>query len=422
MALYTDQEQLLADARASMLQGHRRVLCVLPTGGGKTHCFIEAARRTIERGKRALVLVHRRELLHQTNVRLMKSGITPGVNRGVFVSTIGKRTHFRPDLLIVDEAHHCVSPTWARKIDEYDVPLLGWTATPERLDGRGLGEVFDDMVIGPSVSELMEQNRLSRYRLFHPPPDFDPGSERAVFSAVRNWKAFADGRRTIAFCISIEHAAQTCAAFKAAGVPAEVLDSKLTDTERLERIARFKNGETLMLVSVMLISEGFDVPDCDCVLLLRPTSSLSLYLQQVGRGLRFSGEPCVILDCVGNSQHPNLGLPDDFHHWSLEGKKVRAGQDGAAPPLKVCPGCFQVHRPGPPRCPFCGFVYPVAKIVPREVDAILTESVAQPIQVVPKRELIRNARTEEDLRRLAQENGYKPGWVDRILAARNARR
>lgn len=413
LVLRPEQETLLGDARAVMAQGHRRVLCVLPTGGGKTETFMSATKRAIERGRRVLILVHRKELLHQTNVRLMKAGLIPGENRSVFASTIGRRTHFQPDLLIVDEAHHCVSPTWQRRIDAYDVPLLGWTATPERLDGRGLGEVFSAMVQGPSVAELMDLKRLSEYKLFAPPPDAAGGD--GVFSGVRNWKKYADGLRTIAFCVSVAHAEKTCEEFLARGVRAEILDHRLSNAERLDRIDRFKTGRTLVLVSVMLISEGFDVPACDCILLLRPTASLSLYLQQVGRGLRYSDHPCVILDCVGISQ-TELGLPDDFHAWSLEGKRVRLGQEVPAPALKVCPRCFQVHRPGPPACPFCGHVYLVMAIVPSTVEADL-----EAVEVAPRRLAIANARTEEELRRLAEERGYKPGWVARILAARAAR-
>lgn len=437
MQLRPEQATLVADARAALVAGYQRVLCVLPTGGGKTICMTDVARRAASRGKRVLVLVHRKELLHQTRVRFLTAGLPIGERQSIHISTIGKRTPFKPDLLMIDEAHHSVSKTWREKIEQYDVPVLGWTATPERLDGRGLREIYQAMVIGPSVEELMALGRLSTYKLFAPPPPCDlthlgmvagdynrkqaaaqVDTHRVIFDAVQNWRKYAPGRRTIAFCVSIAHAEHTCAEFLAAGVRAEILDSTLNDTERLARVERFKSGETLMLVSVMLISEGFDVPACDCVLMLRPTASVSLYLQQVGRGLRPSNHPCIVIDCVGNSLR--LGPPDMPREWSLDAPS-RRGQEETAPPIRICDRCFQAQAPRLKICPHCGHVHQIKSPPPPETVAQdLVEVDVAEMKRQARRE-VGEARTREALEAIAKQRSYKSSWVDRILAAREAK-
>jgi superfamily II DNA or RNA helicase len=437
MKLRPEQEKLAADAKAALLAGHKRVLCVLPTGGGKTNTFIEISRRAVAKGRKVLVLVHRKELLHQTRIRYLVAGLPIGEKQSIHISTIGRRTPFEPDLLIIDEAHHSVSKTWREKIEQYDVPVLGWTATPERLDGRGLHEIYQAMVIGPSVEELIALGRLSTYKLFAPPPPCDLShlgmvagdfnkkqaaaqvdNRRVLFDAVQNWQKYAPGRRTIAFCVSILHAVHTTEEFLKVGVKAEILDSTLNDTERLARVERFKSGETLMLVSVMLISEGFDVPACDCVLMLRPTASVSLYLQQVGRGLRPSDHPCIVIDCVGNSLR--LGPPDMFREWSLDAP-ARKNQEETAPPIRICEKCFQAQPPRLKVCPHCGHVHVIQQLPPPETVAEdLVEVDVEEMKRQARRE-VGEARTREALEEIARQRGYKMSWVDRILAARGAR-
>lgn len=417
------------DGLRDALRTHRRVLGVLPTGGGKTVCFTHIAQ--VARG-RVLILVHRRELVIQTVRHLLERGIVCGEHQRVHVSTIRSRTRFQPGLLIIDEAHHCTSRTWRARVEQYDVPTLGFTATPQRLDGRGLSEVFDDMVVGATVTELMLRGSLSRYRLFAPPADIDLSNVRTrggdyargelatavdipkvAYDALGNWDRFAAGRRTIAFCVSVAHAQHIAAAFTERGVSAAVIDGKMSPVVRQNIVGRFRNGQLTVLVSVDLVSEGFDVPACDCVLLLRPTQSLALYLQQVGRGLRPSGDDCVILDCVGNAGRH--GLPDDERVWTLEGRKRRKGHV-ADVTCQTCPACLRVHRRAP-RCPFCGHVHTVEAVVPESAPAVLSEVDLAAVRRARQQE-VAAARTREQLEQIAAQRGYKPGWVDHIIQAR----
>ncbi len=258
------------------------------------------------------------------------------------------------DLVIVDEAHHACARTWKEKLLECP-KVLGFTATPQRLDGGGLDVVFDHMVVGPSTAELIRSGWLSQYRIFAPPGH--------------------------------------------------------------EAVAAFRDGRVKLLLSVDLISEGFDVPACDCVLLLRPTHSLGLYLQQVGRALRPSDQDAIILDAAGNSQRH--GTPDESRVWKLHGtKKERAGLV-ADLPVRVCARCYAVHRPHLRTCPYCGYTHPLDSRIPEERDIILKEKAVHAKQM--RREVGR-ARTVEELEAIAKERGYHPAWVDRVLSSRNIRR
>ena len=385
------QQQMLGELRTS-LRDNKRVLAVLPTGGGKTRIFCEIAAAARSRGHVVQVLVHRRELVDQT----------PDPS----VQTIQSWTPNGADLVIVDEAHHACALSWADKLRGCD-RVLGFTATPQRLDGNGLDGIFDVMVEGPNVAQLMAGGYLSRYKLFAPPGGVDI---KGVANAVKNWKLLAPGRQTIGFCVSLAHMQSVAAAFEAEGVHVGCIDGRMAKAARDVVVRRFRDGELRILLSVELISEGFDVPACDCVLLMRPTKSLAMYLQQVGRGLRPSDKECVVLDCVGNAY--NHGMPDEERVWSLQGHaKIRNGLV-ANMPVRVCGSCFGVHKPHLRVCPFCGFSHPLDKRIPEELELILEQ----------KRQMKRDvgrARSVEDLERIAKERGYKSGWVQHILRTRH---
>ena len=425
------QQQLVADVRLA-LREHQRVLAVAPTGAGKTQCFCDIAHRAAANGRRVLILVHRRELLWQARARL---GACSNLIEVHSIQTVRGHYRHRPDLLIVDEAHHCTARTWRLVLDMWPVPTVGFSATPQRLDGKGLGDLFGGMVQGPAVAELMAAGYLSPYRLFCPPGRADMSGikkrggdfaknelaervdqRRVMASAVKNWRLYAGNRRTIGFCVSLAHADHVRAMFAEAGVAAATVDGSMSRADRDGVLSAFRDGRVRVLLSVDLISEGFDVPACDCVLLMRPTASLGLYLQQVGRALRPSQRDAVILDCCGNAE--THGLPDDPRDWSLEGAaKERKGQVQALP-VRVCGRCFGVHRPAPV-CPYCGNVHAVEAKVPVEQDVVLVDRTEELRQ---KRAEVGRARNREDLEAIAKQRGYKPGWVSRVLESRTLRR
>jgi superfamily II DNA or RNA helicase len=353
----------------------------------------------------------------------------------------------KPDIIIVDESHHLTeASTWGRVVAAYpDAKLLPVTATPCRLDGKGLGVgqggFADDMVTGPSMSWLIEQGFLSRYRIFAPPNALDlTGVKKRMGdyatdqlaeavdkpaitgNAVEHYIRLATGKRAVAFCVSVEHARHVAEQFIAAGVTAECLDGSLDPGERDNRIKRFESGETLVMTSCGIVNEGFDLPAIEVAIMLRPTQSLSLYLQQIGRALRvFPGKTeAIILDHVGVvAMH---GLPDEDREWSLEGvkKKARKTEKDDTPDVKIstCSSCFSVHAPAP-ICPTCGHIYPVRERKLEEKDGELAEITAEQLDVLRRQKRIMQgqAQTVEQL----MKQGMGRAQAIKVLEARKAK-
>jgi|DEB0MinimDraft_6_1074348.scaffolds.fasta_scaffold03249_7 superfamily II DNA or RNA helicase len=382
MQLRQYQQQAIDDTRAAIRNGARAPLLVLPTGGGKTVIFATIAATAAAKGNRVLILVHRRELIHQASSKLAWVGLEHGIIAAglpttdalvqiASVQTLARRlAHmtWQPSLIIIDEAHHATAGQWERILNHWpDAYRLGVTATPCRLDGRGLGAAFDRLVLGPSVSDLIEKEYLSKYRVFCPPMIADLSQVKAragdykieeaekqmvraevTGDAVQHYKKYANGQKAIAFALTVAHAELVSEAFNESGIAAEVIKGEMSTAERESLVERFKLGTVQVLVSVNVVSEGFDCPDASCAIILRPTKSESLYLQQVGRVLRPAEgkRHAVILDHVANV--PRHGLPCDHRQWSLEDKPA-----GGIVAVKQCPECFAVFHPQP-TCPVCG--------------------------------------------------------------------
>lgn len=425
-----------------------------------TFCFAHIARSAADRDRRVLILVHRQELLRQCSEALdlldvehgwIARGHTPTGDRVqvASVQTLIRRLAKQrdaPDLIIVDEAHHAVAGSWVKVLQAYpDAKVLGVTATAARLDGKGLGVeaggVFDALVEGPNVAELTRRGFLSPAKVYAPPTDIDLSGirisggdyrrsdlaerlDRNVVTgcAVQHYRRLADRQPAIAFCCSIEHATHVAEEFQAAGYTAASLDGTLKDSERKRRIRDLGSGRINVLTSCEIVSEGTDIPVVGAAILLRPTKSLALYLQQVGRALRpYPGKKhAIILDHAANSARH--GLPDDPRDWSLEGavkRKGKARERDPLPALLQCQQCFCTFHPAPV-CPECGAPQANGGRTPDQVEGELEE-----IQRVEKR----NARREvgraqglADLERIAAQRGYKPGWARHVFRARLKKR
>lgn len=459
-ALRPYQEVAVSELRGCYGNGRRSPLFVLPTGGGKTFTFAFIANSTVERGGRVLLLAHRQELVRQISDALDEFGLEHDlIVRGskfldadaavASVQTLVRRLEkitWEPTLIVVDEAHHAVAGSWRKIIDRWPrARLLGVTATPQRLDGNGLGVnaggVFDSMVIGPTIPELTELGFLTPVRVFAPPVQANLDglkkiagdySKKAVADrmdkptitgdAVGHYKEILKGARAVAFCATVDHAKHVAAAFQSAGVPAESLDGKLDDGERRARIKRLESGATRVLTSCDIVSEGFDLPAITGAILLRPTASESLYLQQVGRALRpYPGkEAAIVLDHVGSVR--THGLPDEVREWSLDGRKKRKRKANDAAPIRQCEKCWTVFKPAP-FCPSCGEKCSKPRPTPEEVAGSLQE-----VTEAEKKEIARKRRLEEgqcqslaELEALGRARGYSPGWARHRWQARMKR-
>jgi superfamily II DNA or RNA helicase len=296
------------------------------------------------------------------------------------------------------------------------------------------------MVRGPSVRWLIDEGYLSRYRAFAPStPDLTGvhtragdyiqteldelmGQKAIVGNAVAHYRRLAAGKRAVAFCVSVKHSRNVAEQFRAAGFVAHHLDGETPREERRAAIQAFRDGHIQVLCNVDLFGEGFDLPAIEVAILLRPTKSLGLYLQQVGRALRpYPGKAsALILDHAANMREH--GLPCDDRDWSLEDRERRKkGEREDVEPIKQCPQCYAVHAPAP-ACPECGHVYQAAPRKLTEVDGELQEIDIERAREMRKAEQ-REARSLDDLIRLAQARGYKnpAAWAAHVMTARMAR-
>ena len=451
MELRPYQAQAVSGLRDALRTADSALL-VMPTGAGKTVVFTEIARLATEKNKTVFVLVHRRELINQASDKLTKAGVKHGIIAAGFdrsthsvqvcsVQTLVRRLSTvttAPDLVIIDEAHHAVAGSWEKVIQHFqDARIVGVTATPSRLDGRGLGSHFSTLVQGPYVAQLVDSGFLSPHKVFAPPLKVDLTSVKTragdyandqlseamdrptiTGDAVDHYRRLADGLPAIAFCCSIAHATSVCQSFQAAGYRAKLVTGNMPMEERDDAISGLADGRTQILCSVDVVSEGTDVPAVSAAILLRPTQSEALYLQQVGRILRPQpGKIAIVLDHVGSTiKH---GFVDDRRIWSLDTKPKRQRKDEPAPSVRQCPECFAAFRPQQ-FCPCCGHEFKVKPKRPlTEHEGRLKELRKEDARErIEKRKEQGRARTLPELLALAAKKGYKPGWAYKIYYGR----
>lgn len=437
--LRTYQEDLVQQTSRSWRTGHRAPCIVLPCGGGKSVIVAEIARRTTENGKLVLFLVHRKELCDQIRETFRWWGVEMSLCNIMMVQTAARRLSRMksPALIITDENHHSLAATYKKIYEQFpDAYRVGVTATPVRINGSGLGDVNDDLIVGVSARWLIEHHCLAPYD-YYAPSEFDMSgiqtrngeydmaetekmlSEKCIYGdVIKHYRTYARGAKAVCYCVSIRYSRMMAEAFCDAGIPAAHIDGSTPKSERDRVIAAFRSGEIQVLCNVDLISEGFDVPDCGCAILLRPTKSLTLYIQQAMRCMRYKeGKRAVILDHVGNVRR--FGMPDDDREWTLETRQKRA-----ADPFDVlaCEKCFYVFpkygKDGKRAtcCPRCLAPLkkqteekpPVQEHDPEENTAAELEKVTE-VHVVPATPA--QCRTMGDLAAYGKARGYKPGWA-----------
>lgn len=430
------QNDSLSDTRKAFKKGFKRPLVVLPCGAGKTVLFAYMAAQSQVKGKTVWFLVHRQELLNQTLKTFENFNIPlETIHIGMIATYANHPERYpTPDFIIFDEAHFSMAATWQKLIDLYpDVFLVGLTATPCRLDGRPLGATYDTMVLGITTKELIALGYLSPYRYFapavadlsalkHKGSDFDQDSaaqalmQRAVYGdVIENYRKYADGLQTICYCSSIKHSEAMAEEFRAAGINAVHFDSNTKTADRLQIVQDFRDKKIQILCNVDLISVGFDVPDCWCCILLRPTMSTALFIQQACRALRpQDGKTAIILDHVGN--YTRHGLPDDDREWSLDSKIKPPSQyktDGTLA-VKQCPDCFFTFVSGPAACPNCGAEIKKTRQEIENVKKIRMEEIKQENRekaaVSVRDKDLKDCKNMSEIMAWCKQNGKKPGY------------
>ena len=432
------------------LEQSAKALYVLPTGGGKTVIASSIVERAAQRGKRVLVLTHRREILRQTSLKLpiehglIQAELNINPEYPVQVASVQTlwarcmRTDKIPlppaNLILIDEAHHVAARTWRLILEAYpNARRIGLTATPCRSDGRGLGNYFDELIEGPQIPELIEQRHLVRTIYYAPAePDLYGVETRQgdyvvsqladrmnrddlIGDIVSNWHKLAQRRKTLVFGVDVAHSVHVKDEFVESGVRAEHVDGSTPKIERDAILVRLASGETEVVTNCLVLTEGFDLPAIGCIVLARPTKQIGLFRQMAGRGLRPApGKSNLILIDHSGAVFRH-GLLEDEIEWTLDVTKRAENQTHSARDrhaisrLMECANCGALRKGGEP-CPHCGFLpkpRPDAVIF-REGELTRVDQSGRPVESSDPNERIR---WYAELIWIEQERGYKPGWA-----------
>jgi DNA repair protein RadD len=393
----------------AMRAGYRRILIQLPTGGGKTHEIAAVVAAAVAAGLPVLIIATRTRLVRQLHERLKAFGIRHGViasslpelrDYSALVqiasadtlhrrAIVGSKIPLPPaGVVIFDEAHLATAETRLNLLDSYpDAIRIGFTATPARKSGKSLGAAFQCLIPGPSIRQLTALGTLVPVRIFNTPllsskelkalpKDNDNDYQASALSerfnrpklvggVLENWLRIAKGKRTLVFAIDKAHAASLLEAFLRSGVATEMLTDNDDETTREEVVGRLDRGETQVVVNCFLLAYGVDVPSIECVVLARPTRSLVMYLQAVGRGLRpspESGKVDLILIDHGHVVE-NLGLPQSDFGWTIDSNRnvnrealdrTRTASTEQTRTCKACAAIWLTSEQGN-GCPECGW-------------------------------------------------------------------
>jgi DNA repair protein RadD len=421
--------------RALRASGKRRLLLVMPTGGGKTHVACDIIEGALRHEQKVLVIGHRKEILDQFWGSLRIRGVGAGIVRAAddrtdprlpvqvaSISTLVRRDTPPADLIFIDEAHRTPGESYVQILQAYPkATVIGLSATPARLDGSALLEHFDTLHVGATYSELIEAGHILAPRVFAPRRSVDLAGvrkragdfveaqlERAVMplvgDIVKEWRQHAEGYSTVCFAVSIRHSQAIVESFTQAGIAAEHLDGNTSEDERLAILMRLETGRTLVVSNVGVLCEGWDQPRVKCCIMARPTLSLVLYMQCVGRILRPWGAlPPIVLDHAGNvTRH---GLPHEDREWLLAGGQPRRANPI---PAHVCGGCYAYVLRSP--CELCGFERPAPERSARGARSVageLAEIVSAPVD--PRRALF------DRMANKARELGFRPGYASALV-------
>lgn len=429
------QSEAMERVRSSFRCGKRRVCLVMPTGAGKTRVAAAMAQVATAAGKRVLFVAHLRELITQGQRRFAELGLEAGLVLAGHapapelpiqvgsIQTLTRRTIPSADLVILDECHRAAAASYQKLFQALpEAWTVGLTATPVRADGKGLGDTFEDAVIGTTAAELIERGVLVAPRVLAPETGINlskvrvqrgdyatkdlekvMGRKEIVGDVVGTWIRHAQGRRTVAFAVSVAHAQMLADGFNAAGIRSAMVCGETPPDERRDLFEALSEGRLKVLANCGVLCEGWDMPEVEVGILARPTKSKGLYIQQVGRVIRAAPgkTEALVLDHAGNV-HVH-GLPDEYAPQGLD-----PGRERGARPTKECPECSARVPITAEVCPHCNYLWvdEVGDRPPQEIVVVDGE-----LREVKRASMDDKVKAYEDACLTAFARGYKPGWA-----------
>lgn len=442
--LYDYQEDLYNKIKDEFRKGHKGVCAVLPCRSGKSYVFAKISQDALKKGSKVLILAHRNSLLNQHKELFESLNLENNSIRieSVFTEVNHLGENGIIDLIIIDEAHLSGAASYKKVCEYYNCRRILFTGSPARLDGKPL-DLADSMIIGISAKELIKQGKISDYDYYAPDLNLDLSSVKKTAGDFNNqelgekmsskkiygdvlkyYNKLGQGKQAIAYTVNVQHSKDVCNMFNENGILARHMDAKTPEKEREEILKDFKEEKFTILCNCNLISEGITLPNADVGLLLRPTLSLPLFIQQSCRVLSpKEGKKAIIIDYVNNVQRH--GLPTQDREWSLT-KKVKEysniEEDGTFK-LRVCQECFSTFEAKEPRCPYCGALYELTPIEIENIKEIELKKIEEAKEAKKKAylnsvadkiqdyESVEECKTWAELTEFAKMRGYKPGYA-----------
>lgn len=449
------QSETIANILNSMRQGNKRIIVQQPPRTGKTVIMAEIARRATDKGNRVMFLIHRKEVLDQAVATFKVNGVDMSLATMGMVQTLTRRVKklAEPQLIFIDEAHHAIAKSYQRILKAFpDAYVLLFTATPVRTGHDQLDKITDAIIPGKSIKWLTDQGYLAPFRYFSMPDidtaklksstgdytneSMDEAINKAVYGdVIEQYSEHAKGMQAVCYSYSISSAKLIAERFNEAGISAVEVDGMTPVEERDELVRQFRDQKIKILVNVNLFTEGVDLPNVDCVIMVRPTQSLALYLQFAMRCLNpRKGKEAVIIDHVENWKR--FGTPSADRNWEqaiVTSKKRKKA--GSAPPTVQCSQCMMVWELKDlinGCCPECGFK--ITKVrkptevvktdlveIDQEIENARYEAdhrVAMAKQIIGNRliqtvadKTVGQLSSVEELKAYGKLHGFKPGWA-----------
>lgn len=445
------QKELITKIRQSLASGHHHIIVQSPPRTGKTVVMAEIARRTTDKGNRVCFIIHRREVLEQAKAIFQEQGVDPNLLEAGMVQSLTRHvdTMQAPEVILIDEAHHALARSYTRILEAFPAAyVLLFTATPVRTGRNQLDQIADDIIVGKSIKELTEQGFLAPFKYYGAKDkdvddaklrksstgDYvtasieDAVSHKIYSHTVDEYLDKADGKQAVVYTYSVEAANHLAEEFNSRGITAEAIDATTPAQVRDAAVQKFRDQQLRVLVNVNLFTEGIDLPNVDCVIMVRPTMSLALYMQFSMRCLNpRPGKVATIIDQVGNWER--FGLPNTDRDWkALAKSKAKAAKSLKRSGIQViqCPDCFGVVEKSEVEdntCPLCAYSPLVKKRGYAEQKAELLE-ITESDQVKRIKKIISDQvlmnvagkridqlQSRREFEAYAKLHGYKPGWV-----------